>query len=301
VETNKKNKQGFSQRHPLVFGLTMFTAVAAILLMAVAAVRHWTTEGGLFPGDRIARVWVQGMILDSEFYTEWLERLEADTSVKAVVLRINSPGGAVAPSQEINAAVARLARTKPVVASMADMAASGGYYVACAADTVIANPATLTASIGVLAELVDLTALAGKLGIGQTQITSGPYKGAGSPLTPLTDKQKAQLKNIVMDLHEQFVADVAAGRDMPLEAVRALADGRAMTGRQAQEAGLVDELGGMFEALEKAKAMAGISGPVDIVEGPPEEESLLGSLLGVHLHVDPAQAAAWLAPVLTVK
>lgn len=282
-----QNKLRLSQKHPFWFGVMLIVAAMALFAGAVAAV-HIFDRG---PGDssssfgswgkgKIGIVHIKGMIMEARPVTDWIDVLERDPSIRGVLIRINSPGGAVAPSQEMFQAVKRLAKVKPVVASMNTVAASGGYYVACAAPTIVANPGTLTASIGVKAELTSFEELMKKLGIEEQTITSGRLKNAGTPFRAMSPEERVYLQALVDDMHAQFVADVAEGRKMDLTRVQVLADGRAMTGRQAFEAGLVDVLGGFDDALSLLKKKCGISGDVEFVEGPEEEVGFLTWLLG---------------------
>ncbi|HKK33036.1 MAG TPA: signal peptide peptidase SppA, partial [Desulfomicrobiaceae bacterium] len=212
---------------------------------------------------------------------DWIGRLRRDDSVKGVLVRINSPGGSVAPSQEVFQAVQDLAAVKPVSVSMGAVAASGGYYVACAGSPIWANPGTLTGSIGVKLQLTSFKDLADKLGIREQSVTSGPLKNAGSPLAPLTSEQQTYFQDLVNDLHDQFVSDVAEARGLDREAVLDLADGRAMSGRQAQQVGLVDRIGSREQALMELKDRLGLDGDVELVEGPELKKSLLSRVLGM--------------------
>ncbi len=189
-----------------------------------------------------------------------LRQAAEDDSVKAVVLRINSPGGSAAASQAVYKEVQRLSEKKPVVVSMADVAASGGYWIAASADVIVANPATITGSIGVIFETLTFYDLMDKYGLGSVTITSGEYKDTGSPLRPMRPDERALLKDMMMDIYEQFVAAIAEGRDMDEADVRRLADGRIYTGAQALDAGLVDQLGNFYDAVDKAAELGGITG-----------------------------------------
>lgn len=189
-----------------------------------------------------------------------------DPSVKAVVLRINSPGGSAAASQEIAQEMKRLSLSgKPVVVSMADAAASGAYWISAGADKIIANPATITGSIGVIMPVQNYVELYDKLGIEMENITSGKHKDMGSPSRPLTDEERNILKSMVNDIYNQFIEVVAEGRNMKLEEVKKIADGRIFTGRQALELGLVDELGNYYDAVAAAAELAGIKGKPPVV------------------------------------
>ncbi len=174
-----------------------------------------------------------------------------DDKIKGVLLRINSPGGTVAASQEINEAVTELAAKKPVVTSMGDIAASGGYYIACATPKIYANPGSLTGSIGVIMNTMNLKGLADKVGVQAVVVKSGQFKDIASPYRPMSDEERALLQAMIMDSYSQFVEAVSTGRKMPVERVKTLADGRIYTGRQAKACGLIDELGSHEDALKE--------------------------------------------------
>jgi len=234
-------------------------------------------------GDKMGLCKIEGMITNAREVTDFLRELKDDDSVKGVVLRIDSPGGAVAPSQELFQAVKALAKVKPVVVSMGTAAASGGYYAAAPATLIVANSGSITGSIGVRAEYVNLQGLMDKLGLKTDLMATGRFKAAGSPTVPLTPEQRAYLMALIMDLHQQFVADIAEARKLPLEAVEKLADGRAFTGRQAQELGLVDKLGGLETASDTLREMVKLSPKAGIIEGPEKKLPLLPRLFGATL------------------
>jgi len=235
--------------------LVFFTAVLALLAYL---------EGGeilSFPGERIALVEVEGIILDADDVVRQLKEHLENSAVKAVVVRINSPGGVVAPTQEIYDALGRLRdEGKPVVASLGSVAASGGYYIASAADQIVANPGTLTGSIGVIMHLTNLEGLLKKVGLRYEIVKSGKYKDIGSFSRPMTNEERAILQSLMDDVHDQFVEAVANGRGLDRTVVLSLADGRIFSGRQAKELNLVDELGGREEAIQAAASLAGITG-----------------------------------------
>jgi protease-4 len=274
------SKLRFSQKHPFLFGFSMIVAAVALIIGAMAVFTLVRTGGPLFAGGRIGVVRVEGTIAGSERVNDWIQRMQRDESIRGVVVRIDSPGGGVAASQEIFRAVRRLAETKPVVASMGSVAASGGYYVACGADEIVANPGSITGSIGVKAQLPNVRELMDKMGVKQRTIVSGEFKDAGSPTEPLSREERRYFQALVDDLFEQFVRDVASGRGMEPGTVRSLADGRAYTGSQAKKLGLVDELGGMHAAVQQVKEMTGLTGSVPLVSGPEERFSLLDWVLG---------------------
>lgn len=274
----------FSQRHPFLFGVLLIIMAVALVTGAMAIFRG--LESGGFASERLGEVHVDGVIMDSASIVDYIRKLTDDDSIKGVLLRVNSPGGAVAPSQEVYEAVKNLAAKKPVVASFSTVAASGGYYAAAPCTKIFANPGTLTASIGVKVEFVTVRDALEKLGITPEVLTTGPFKASGSPLEPLSDGQRMQLMSVIEDLHDQFVTDVASARGMKREQVEAVADGRAVTGRQALAYGLVDALGSRRNAIEDLKRLAGLEGPVPMESGPVVEEPLMQKLFGVTLPFD---------------
>ncbi|MGE3975993.1 MAG: signal peptide peptidase SppA [Nitrospira sp.] len=218
--------------------------------------------------DRIALVRVEGVILDSQTTVGELKRFSENPSIKAIVIRIDSPGGGVVPSQEIYDAVkrARSKNNKAVIASMGSVAASGGYYIAAATDRIVANPGTLTGSIGVIMETANVEGLLQKIGVEGVVIKSGKYKDVGSPLRKMSADERGLLQAVMDDVHKQFIEAVAEGRSLELRAAQALADGRIFTGRQAKEAKLVDELGDLEDAIQLAAEVVGIEGEPKVVE-----------------------------------
>ena len=217
-----------------------------------------------------------GAFYTSERIVRQFKALGEQKSVKAIVFRIDSPGGTVGSAQEIYEAVKRVRDSgKPVVVSMGDVAASGGYYAACGADTIMANPGTTTGSIGVIAEFPSIDGLLEKLGIKVNVVKSGRYKDTGSPYRPLTDEDKTYLQSWIDDAYEQFVEVVARERKLSKPKVLRLADGRVFTGRQAKETGLVDLLGTYEDAVNLAAKLAGIEGKPSVVKVMTRKGSLL--------------------------
>jgi len=281
---NPETKPGFSEQHPLLFGIVLIIVAVALFTGAMAFFRTLGGKGSRpLSGDKMGLCKIEGMITDAREVTDFLRELREDDSVKGVVLRIDSPGGAVAPSQELYQAVKALAQVKPVVVSMGTAAASGGYYAAAPATLIVANSGSITGSIGVRAEYVNLQGLLEKLGLKTDLLATGKFKAAGSPTTPLTPEQRAYLMALIMDLHQQFVADVAEARKLPLEAVEKVADGRAFTGRQAQQLGLVDKLGGLETASATLREMVKLPEKASVLEGPEKKLPLLPRLLGATL------------------
>lgn len=199
---------------------------------------------------------INGTITESLPYLDTIRKYERDDRIRAVIVRLDSPGGRVGPSQEVYSALLRLKKKKPLLASFGALGASGAYYIACAADTVYALPGTMTGSIGVIMELFDASEGLRRIGVTPNSITAGTLKDAGSPFKPMSDEERVYFKALVDDVHSQFIEAVSAARGIEIDAVRQLADGRVFTGRQAMAAGLVDRLGGLDEAVEDAKDKA---------------------------------------------
>jgi len=252
---------------------TVRTALAllGLLVLAVIGVSLLTSlalDSGWLGGERVAVIRIEGVIVDSRETIEELRRFRDNPSIKAVVLRIDSPGGGVVPSQEIHTEVlkARKDGRLKLVASMGNLAASGGYYIAAATDKIVANPGTLTGSIGVIMELANVQGLLEKVGVQSVVIKSGRYKDLASPFRAMSKEDRGLLQNVLDDVHDQFIQAVAAGRALKVEEVRPLADGRIFTGRQARTAKLVDELGDLQDAIKLAARLVGIEGEPRVVE-----------------------------------
>jgi protease-4 len=249
------------------------TAIALIMIMLIMILANRVTsiqeyEGVSLSakGDKVAVVELNGPIYDARSLVRQFKKYGEHKSVKAILFRINSPGGGISPSQEIYNAVKRVRDAgKPVIVSMGTVAASGGYYVALGADTIMANPGTTTGSIGVILEITNLSRLFQKLGIRFDVIKTGQFKDTGSPHRDLTLEDRRFLQNYVNDAFEQFLQVVSEERHMNLSDVRKLADGRVFTGRQAKEYGLVDVLGDFQDAIQLAASMAGIEGEPTLV------------------------------------
>ena len=210
--------------------------------------------------EKIGIIEVSGGIESSKELLEDIREVYEEASFKAVIIRIESPGGAVGASQEIYEALMRLREKKPVVASMGNIAASGGYYIASAADTIFANPGTLTASIGVIIQTPDVSKLMQWAKVDMNVLTAGDRKDVLSPFRPMRDNERADIKETLGDIHEGFIEAVAKGRKKPEEEIRPWADGRILTGRQAKEVGLVDELGGFEQAIVHTAEKIGMKG-----------------------------------------
>ncbi len=229
-------------------------------LITVLIFRGGVESVGEVSGNRIGIVEIKGVITTPEKALDAMKQFRENENVKAVVLRIDSPGGAVGASQEIFQEARRLDMVKPVIASLGNTAASGGYYSAVGARYIVANPGTVTGSIGVIMKLPNVEKLLEKLGIKTTVIKSGRLKDLASITRELSPEERAVLKSVMDDIHGQFIRDVAKGRSLPGEKVKSLADGRIFSGQQALELKLVDELGNFSVALDKAAEIAKISG-----------------------------------------
>lgn len=243
-------------------------ALLVIFLMTLVAIESILGRHVSLPsyGQHVGLVTVAGPMYDAEPVIEDLRAMES-TGVSALVLRIDSPGGGVAAAQEIHDYVTRIKETGiPIVVSMGAIAASGGYYIACPADSIIANPGTLTGSIGVIMSFSNLEELFGKIGLSFEVVKSGEFKDTGSWSRTMTDEERALLQETIDDIHAQFVETVASSRGMPADEVAALADGRIFSGRQAVDVGLVDGLGTLEDAIATAGRMAGIRGEPRVQE-----------------------------------
>jgi protease-4 len=217
--------------------------------------------------DKVALVKVEGLLTTSAAVVEELNDYAEDPSIKAIIIRIDSPGGGVVVSQEIYNAVKNAKKEgKKVVVSMGTVAASGGYYVAAAADKIVANPGTLTGSLGVKMEFANIERLLNKIGVKGTVVKAGEYKDIGSPYRDMTVQEKKLLQDVIDDVHSQFIEAVAEGRNLSVPEVKALADGRIFTGRQALDLKLVDQLGDLSESIKVAGELSGIKGKPKVVE-----------------------------------
>ncbi|MGQ9500494.1 MAG: signal peptide peptidase SppA [Anaerolineae bacterium] len=264
----------------VVVTLVLVCGLCAPLALLGSALQSVSVPSSQVSGPAVALVRLEGVIMSGDpptnpfldasaaaysgYIVKQLKWAEENEAVKAVVLRIDSPGGSVVASNEIHQQVA--AMNKPVVVSMGELAASGGYYVAAPADVIFANPDTLTGSIGVIAQFLDLSSLLADYGITATTIKSGKFKDSGSAFRPMTEEEKAAWQTIIDEAYEGFVKVVAEGRQLTVAEVKALADGRVYTGRQAKELQLVDELGNLPDAIRKAGELGGITGEPEVIE-----------------------------------
>ncbi len=262
----------FSRRHPYLFFLLVFSAIiagSAVCLSMLRLVSQDQSEIGF--GEKVGVIELSGVITDSKRILEQIKDFRENDSVKSIIIRIDSPGGAVGPSQEIYREIRKTIEKKKVIASLATIAASGGYYIAAAADGIIANPGTITGSIGVILGYTNFEALFEKIGLNPVVIKSGKYKDIGSPVRKMTEAERELLQEFSDNVHTQFIEDVAQGRKIPSTQVRGIADGRIFSGEQAKALGLIDRLGNFEDAIEWAGRMGGIKGEISIVY-PPEEK-----------------------------
>ncbi|MEK6683362.1 MAG: signal peptide peptidase SppA [Nitrospirota bacterium] len=255
------------KRHPLIVGVIVLAGLAVLYFIATYSSAVIGSGGGLLD-DRIALVRIEGVILDSTETIEELHRYKDSSGIRAIILRINSPGGGVVPSQEIYEEVRKIREEgkKTVVVSMGTVAASGGYYIASASNRIVANPGTLTGSIGVIMELANMEGLFKKIGVESVVIKSGRNKDVGSPFRKMLPEERAILQQLMDDVHTQFIQAVADGRGLTEDRVRGLADGSVFTGRQAKELGLVDEIGNLQDTVQLTADIVGIKGKPRIVE-----------------------------------
>jgi protease-4 len=252
--------------HPILVVVTILGVVVVVLGLVITLIFVIAgPTGTLSLKEKIGVIPVEGAITESETVVSQLVEFRKDRRIRAIILRVNSPGGGVAPSQEIYREIRKTIKKKRVIASMGGVAASGGYYISSAADKIVADPGTLTGSIGVIVEFVQLKELMQKIGVDMEVLKSGEFKDIGSPYRKLTEGDKELIQKLILDIQKQFVEAVARGRNLPIEKVRQIADGRILSGFQGKELGLVDELGNFEDAVELAKTMSGIKGEVTLV------------------------------------
>ena len=248
------------RKHPVLLGLIVIGVILGVFLLSILFLTRFGEKEAFARGDKIAVVDIKGVITSSRHIVQQIDNFKEDEDVKAIILRINSPGGGVGPSQEIYREVLRAKEKKKIIASMESVGASGGYYVACASDLIVANPGTITGSIGVVMEFSNVEDLLKKIGLRSYVIKSGKHKDIGSPLREMTPGERSILQGVIDSVHGQFVRAVAEGRNMEESKVRRIADGRIFSGEQAKELGLVDRLGSLQDAIEIAAEMVGIEG-----------------------------------------
>jgi protease IV len=242
----------------LVVGIIIGCIVVLSLIVGVV--------GGKFR-DKIGVVEIEGMITDTKDTVEDIVRFKDDDTVLGVIVRINSPGGSVGPTQEVFRELRKLGLKKRVYVSMGAVCASGGYYIASAGEKIYANPSTITGSIGVVMEQVVAEDLFRKIGLEPVTIKTGKFKDVGSPFRKMSEEERAYLQEILDSIYDQFLQDVADGRKMAIARVKSLADGRVYTGTQAQKEGLVDTIGTFYDSVDDLKKAVGLKGKPFLVYG----------------------------------
>lgn len=243
-----------------------WVAVAIFLLPVVGGFLYMIAKSTvLASSNRIGVVFIKGTITDSFEYTDAIASFRRDDRVKAIIVRIDSPGGGVSAAQELYRELLRTRETKPVVASLGSIATSGGYYVACGANKIIASPGTITGSIGVIAFFPNLAQIFEKIGFETVVIKSGKFKDIGNPGRPMTPEEENLVRDSLMQVHRQFVRDIAVARRLDESKVDAIADGRILTGESALKLGLIDELGNFQDAVQAARLLAHIEGEPELI------------------------------------
>ncbi|MBF0302556.1 MAG: signal peptide peptidase SppA [Desulfamplus sp.] len=267
----------FSRRHPFLFFIMVMSTIAGMFVMFIvvltvisAAIMKSDLKAIKVNDANVGIIEMTGPIISSKETIENIKNFREKSSIKAIVIRIDSPGGSVGPSQEIYREIVKTKKIKKIVASMGSVAASGGYYAAASCDKIVANPGTITGSIGVIMEYANFKEIVQKIGLVPVVIKSGEYKDMGSPMRDIKDNERKLLQNVVNEIHSQFVRDAAHGRNIDIETMNKLADGRIYTGEAALSLNLVDSLGNLDDAVELAGELAGIKGKIKTVY--PEED-----------------------------
>ena len=277
--------EGGKPKRSLAKGFAILLALAFlfILLVTILPFGSGSDDATFTIGkDKIGVVEIYGPIIGADKSVRQIEKFAKDSSIKGILVHIDSPGGAVAPSQEIYEAVVRARKKKKVVASMATLAASGGFYIAVGADKIVANPGTITGSIGVIMGFADMRKLMAKLGVESIVIKSGQFKDIGTSAREFTDEDRKMLESVIDDVYMQFVETVAKERNQEISKVKKIADGRIFSGRQGKELGMVDQLGTFKDAIDLLASLTGITGePILIRES--EKYSWLKELLDSRL------------------
>lgn len=257
----------------LLFALGFFALVSSF--------KPESTEEAIESGkDKVAVIELKGVIISSEDIVRQIKKYVKSSAVKAIVLYVDSPGGGVSASEEIFQELKKAREKKPVVISMGSVAASGGYYVSLGGSKIVANPGTITGSIGVIAQFPNMKKLLDKIGVDFEVIKSGKFKDSGNPYRGLTEEEKKYLQSVINDVYEQFVNHVVEERKLKKEDVLKIADGRVFTGKQAFSMGLVDTLGTLEDAIKIAGDMAGIKGEPKVVKERKKKPDLFDLIFG---------------------
>ncbi len=277
----------FSRRHPFLFFFLVLCSITAIVFISISVLIFGSS---VFIGSSISSVVsssytgnvgvveLNGVITSSRKIIDQIKKFREDNSIKAIVLRVNSPGGGVGPSQEIYREIMKTRKIKKVVASLGAVAASGGYYAASASDVIMADPGTITGSIGVIMEYANFQEIMKKIGLAPVVIKSGEFKDIGSPVRQLKDNERKILQGVADEIHLQFIKDVARGRKIKQSRVAELADGRIYTGEKALSLGLVDKLGNLDDAINWAGRLGGVKGRIKAVYPPKDSISSIKKL-----------------------
>ena len=252
--------------HPILAVIIILAAIGLFLGLVMTLLFSVAGPSAVFSfKEKIGVLPIDGAITESDTLVAQLVEFRKDRRIKAIILRVNSPGGGVGPSQEIYREIRKTIETKKVIASLGSLAASGGYYVASAANKIVANPGTLAGSIGVIMEFMQVQELLKKIGVSVEVLKTGEFKDIGSFHRKLSERDREMIRTLVFDVQRQFVEAVAQGRDLPVEKVREIADGRVLSGAQCKDLGLVDQLGNFEDAVDLAKNLTGIKGEVTLV------------------------------------
>ena len=262
------------RRHPVIFGICLLTLIGMVFFAVIYGLGLFRGENPLNLGEKVGVIPIEGIIGDAGEIIDQINEFADSNGIRAVVLRIDTPGGSVAPSQEIYQAVRELRKKKKVVVSMGSVAASGGYLIAVAADRIVANPGTITGSISAVMHYANVEELLKKVGVRSSVIKSGKFKDIGSPVREMTAEERSLIQGIVDDIYDQFVRTVSENRKIPLSKIVQLADGRVFTGRQAKELGLIDDLGGLQDAVLLAGRLSGMKEKPEIVHGMKKKTTL---------------------------
>ena len=255
------------KKRPLAKRLLFFALILLSLVGISSITSEWVLQG---TKNRIGIVDITGLISNSQYVVNQVKKFRQDKRIRGIILRIDSPGGAVGPSQEIYNEVLKTRESgKTIYASMGALAASGGYYIATAAEKIFANPGTLTGSIGVIMAFSNAKGLMEKIGLQPEIVKAGEYKDIGSPARAMTQKERNLLQSVVTDVHQQFIEAVASGRDISVAEVTKIADGRILTGRQAYSLNLVDQMGGLQVSIDQLAHKVGIIGSPKIIKETP--------------------------------